>query len=141
MNSHSNEVRVIGTGKWDKSGWENVHDVADVIGVRPASIIRWYCRDEDWPCGPVMRPARKDGSRAASDFSDYWLPPGSLDLIADIYPKRTDSTHSAMQRRSKEEVDVDPHTRLKMIEDQVSEIFKERARLMDDIRKESFKSP
>ena len=119
--SHSNDL----AGKWDTAGWENVQDVADAIGVRANSLIRWYNRDADWPCGPIMRPAQKKSGRSVDDFSNYWLPPGSLDKLAEVYPKRTDSTYRGIEsRRKTRAADEDPRARLAMLESEMGDIKK-----------------
>jgi hypothetical protein len=121
MISHSNGS----AGEWDKAGWENIQDLADVIGVRPNSLIRWYNRDAGWPCGDIMRPAQKKSGRSVDDYSNYWLPPGSLDKLAGVYPKRATSTYRGLESRRKiRAAEEDPRARLAMLENEMGDIKK-----------------
>ena len=72
-----------------------------------------------------MRPAQKKSGRSVDDFSNYWLPPGSLDKLAEVYPKRTDSTYRGIEsRRKTRAADDDPRARLAMLESEMGDIKK-----------------
>ena len=71
---------------WNRYEWEELNDIADALGVREQSIIRWSNRDPNWPCGPIMRAVTKYGATRENQFDGYYLPPGSLDALSAVYP-------------------------------------------------------
>lgn len=91
---------------WNRNGWEELNDIADALGVRGQSLIRWSNRDPNWPCGPIMRAVTKVGDTRENQYDGYYLPPGSLDALSAVYPLSPGPT-SGGPRKKRDGVEED----------------------------------
>jgi hypothetical protein len=74
---------------------ENLADIAELLEMSPETLMQASLHDATWPCAMPLRPLQKRGENITA--IDYYLPVGSLDKLAKVYPKKAKSVESRLR--------------------------------------------